>query len=353
QTCALPICLQFLRLAMLARLLDKESFGLMAMMTVVIGFGQVFADMGISNAIIHAQDSSREQLSSVYWLNIFIGVLIFLTILGCSSWIAVFYSEPRLKSLMPCAAVIFLIVPAGQQFQVLMQKNFQFNRVAVVEIASTVFGTAVAIAAAYLKQGVFSLILGQITTALTNALLLVAFTWNRWRPTRHFAFSDLKGYVSFGLYQMGERSLNYFSWNLDKMLIEKILGAGSLGIYSVAYQIMIRPLSIVNTVITRVAFPTFSTIQDEDARLKRGYLKMIQMIAFITIPLYLGMLVVAAPLVTFLLGPGWLQAVEVLQILSIVGAFYSLGNPIGSLLLAKGKPNIGFWFNGLGLGVYT
>ena len=80
---------------------------------------------------------------------------------------------------------------------------------------------------------------------------------------------------------------------------------------------------------------------------------MIQMIAFITIPLYLGTLVVAAPLVTFLLGPGWPQAVEVLQILSIVGAFYSLGNPIGSLLLAKGKPNIGFWFNGLGLGVYT
>ena len=345
--------LQFFRLAILARLLDKESFGLMAMMMVVIGFGQAFADMGISNAIIHRQNSSREQLSSLYWLNLFAGILIFLTILGCSSWIAVFYSEPRLENLMPWAALIFLIIPAGQQFQVLMQKDLQFNRLAIVEIASTGFGTVVAIAAAYMRQGVFSLILGQIATAMTNALLLVALAWNAWRPAWHFAFSDLGGYASFGLYQMGERSLNYFSWNLDKMLIGKILGAEPLGVYSVAYQIMIRPLSIVNAVITRVAFPVFSAIQDEDARLKRGYLKMIEMIAFITIPLYVGMLVVATPLVIFLLGPGWQQAVEVLKILSILGAFYSLANPIGSLLLAKGKANIGFWFNALGLGVYT
>lgn len=345
--------LQLLRLAVLARLLDRNSFGLMAMMMVVIGLGQVFQDVGVSNAIIQRSGSTREQLSSLYWLNVLAGFLIFGLILLVTPWVAAFYSEPRIHHLMFWAALIFLIGPVGQQFQILLQKELQFKRLALVEMAAVLLGSVAAVCAAWMQQGVFALILGQILTAASSSLLVALLSWKVWHPLWHFRWSDLGGYVSFGLYQMGERCLNYLAWNIDKLLIGRVLGAEALGLYSVAYQIMIRPLNVINPVVTRVAFPVFSTIQEDDERLKRGYLTIIQLLAFVSIPVYLGMLVTADPLVSILLGARWGPVAPVLQVLCVLGIFYSLGNPIGSLLLSKGKANVGFWFNVVGLIVYA
>jgi len=345
--------LQLLRLAVLARLLDRNSFGLMAMMTVVIGLGQMFQDVGVSNAVIQRKGGSREELSSLYWLNVLAGFLIFGFIVLFSPWIAAFYGEPRIRSLMFWAALIFLIGPIGQQFQILLQKELQFKRLALIEMAAVLLGSMASVWAAWKQQGVFALILGQILTAAFSSLLVALLMWKVWHPSWHFRWGDLRGYVSFGLYQMGERCLNYVAWNMDKLLIGKVLGPEPLGLYSVAYQIMIRPLSVINPVVTRVAFPVFSTIQQDDERLKRGYLKIIQLLAFVSIPVYLGILVTADPLVSILLGARWRPVAPVLQVLCVLGIFYSLGNPIGSLLLSKGKANVGFWFNVIGLIVYA
>ena len=345
--------LQLLRLAVLARLLDRNSFGLMAMITVVIGLGQLFQDVGVSNAIIQRSGGNREQLSSLYWLNVVAGLLIFGLVLLFAPWVAVFYGEPRIHGLMFWAAFIFLIGPFGQQFQILLQKELQFKRLAIVEMAGIALGSVVAVWAAWMQQGVFALVLGQIIAAISSSLLAAMLCWKVWHPLWHFRWGDVRGYVSFGLYQMGERCLNYLAWNTDKLLIGKVLGADDLGLYSVAYQIMIRPLLVINPAVTRVAFPVFSTIQQDDERLKRGYLQVIQLLAFVSIPVYLGMLVTADSLVSFLLGPRWAGVTTVLQILCVLGIFYSLSNPIGSLLLSKGKANVGFWFNVVGLLVYV
>jgi O-antigen/teichoic acid export membrane protein len=344
--------LQFLRLAILARLLDRESFGLMAMMTVVIGFAQAFQDMGMSNAIIHRKEITRDQLSSLYWLNLFVGMVLFLSVIMLSPWLAMFYEERRIASLMPWVALVFLITPLGQLFHILMQRELQFAQMAAIEITSSLAGFLVAILSAWLNHGIFSLILGQLAAAITAMTLLWLSAQPNWRPQWHFAFSNVRGYLQFGAYQLGERSLNYISWNLDKLLIGKLLGTEALGLYSVAYQLMIRPLSVIGPVITRVAFPVFSTIQNENERLKRGYAQVLRLIAFVSAPVYLGLIAVAEPFVLLFLGARWQPVSDVLPILCILGVFYSISNPIGSLLLAKGKPSIGFWFNAVGLVAY-
>lgn len=345
--------IQFLQLAVLARVLQPNDFGLMAMVMVVIGFASAFADMGISNAIIHHQTANQTQLSSLYWLNIFAGSGVCLTVVILAPIISQLYHEPRLTHLMFWAALIFLITPLGQQFQILFQKALNFRILAGSDVIASILGFVISVFAALHGQGVFALIWGQLTTAACRSALLMSLGWSAWRPSIYLNLKDLEGFVSFGLYQMGERSINYFAWNMDKLLIGGLLGATPLGIYNVAYQLMVRPFMVLNPILTRVAFPVFASIQNDDRRLSRGYIKLSQLIAFANFPIYFCMFALAQPLILLLLGPQWQPAIAVFQILVWLGALYSLGNPIGSLLLAKGRADLGFWMNVGGLTVYA
>ncbi|NJK40812.1 MAG: MOP flippase family protein [Acaryochloridaceae cyanobacterium SU_2_1] len=197
-----------------------------------------------------------------------------------------------------------------------------------------------------------SLVWGQLATSIFRSVLLAYRGWSIWQPILIFKINDLKGFLGFSLYQMAERSINYAAWNLDKLLVGKVLGPLSLGFYNIAFQLMMRPFMALNPIMTKVAFPVFASIQDDNERLRRGYIKMIQWIALINTPIYLGMLVMAEPLIALLLGPNWNPSVTIFQILSVLGILYSLGNPLGSLLLAKGRADLGFWINILGVIVY-
>jgi len=337
--------LGFIQLAILAHVLSRADFGLMAMITAVLGLAQVYADMGVSNAIIYRRDTARDQLSSLYWLTVFSGVAVFTATVAVSPLVGLFYREPRLASLVRWAAILFLVMPWGQQFQILFQKELKFRRLATIEIISAVAGTCVAVTLAFAHTGVYALVFGQVANASAKSCLLVALGWRRWAPQLHFRRSDLKGYVGFGMFQMGERTLNYFAANLDYLLIGRFLGPTPLGVYSIAYQLVVVPLMRVNPILTRVAFPVFSRRQDDDSALQRGYLELAELIAFVAFPLLLGLAITAPVAVAVFFGERWQASVPLIQILALMGAVKALGNPSGSLLLAKGRADIGFYWN--------
>jgi len=337
--------LQFVTLAVLARLLSPSDFGLMGMVMVVIGFGRLFADMGISNAIIYRQDVTREELSSLYWLNILAGIVIFFIVCGACPFITAFYHEPRLSNLIYLSSLIFLITPFGQQFQILLQKELKFDQLAKIEIISYFANSVSAITLAILGMGVFSLIWGQLAGTSMRVLLFFRWGWNHWSPTLHFYKRNLKGYVSFGLYQMGEKAVNYFNSNLDYLLIGSLLGMKALGYYTLAYNLVLRPSQRINSVITRVAFPIFSKVQNDIKRLKRGYLKVLQLLSIVNFPLMVGFAMVAPIAVPIIFGEQWLPSIVLIQILTIVGLLRSIGNPVGSLVLSKGRADLGFKWN--------
>jgi lipopolysaccharide exporter len=336
---------QVFQVAILAHLLAPEDFGLMAMVTIVVGFAQAFGDMGVSNAIIHRQDATHEQLSSLYWVNILTGVLLFITIYATTPLIVFLFTEPRLGDLIPWVALVFLITPVGQQFQVLLEKELQFDRLTTIEVAASAASAGVAFAAAWSGEGVYSLVWATLTASGVQAVALAIMGWRRWRPSLRLRSADLKGYLSFGAYQMGERSINYLGWRLDKILIGNLMGAQALGYYQIAYELMLRPFYVLNPVITRVAFPVFSRIQTDDERLRSGYLEVTSLIASLMMPTYWVLMVLAEPFVMVLLGPNWQPIVHLFQILCLLGFIYSIGNPLGTVLLAKGRADIGFSLN--------
>lgn len=337
--------LQFVTLAILARLLSPSDFGLMGMVMVVIGFARLFADMGISGAIIHRQDATREQLSSLYWLNIIAGTAVFFIVCAFIPLIAAFYHEPRLSNLMYLAALVFLITPFGQQFQILMQKELQFNHLAKIDIIRSLTNSMVVIILAFRGMGVFSLVWGQLAGASLQVLLFSYWGWRHWRPHWHFSRRDLKGYISFGLYRTGGMAANYITSNLDYLLIGSILGAKSLGYYTLAYNLILKPSSRINPIITKVAFPVFSKVQNDLYRLKRGYLKVLQLLSSVNFPIMVGLAVVAPVAVPVIFGEQWLPSVILIQILTIVGLLRSTDNPVGSLLLARGRADMSLKWN--------
>lgn len=336
---------QIIQLAILARLLEPTDFGLIALVMVVIGFSQMFIDMGLSNAIIYKQKISIEQLSSLYWLNVLIGIMFFVLLIFSSPLIAKIYEDPKLTTLINIVAITFLIKPWGQQFMVLLQKNLQFNAIAIIDIISRFFSFLVIIILAYNDFGVYSLAIGSIVFSIISTIGYNYYGRNLYKPKLYMNVKQLKDFLSFGLFQMGEKIIQYFSTQFDTLLIGKLLGVEMLGVYNVAKNLVSKPSSIINPIVTKVTFPLMSKFNDDITQLKSVFLKMMNFLAYANFPVYLLIAVLAKPIIFLMFGKEWEEAIPIVQILSITFLLLSIGNPSGSLLLSRGKANIAFYWN--------
>jgi len=342
---AINMFLQFLTLVTLSRLLSPEDFGLLGMVMVIVGFSQSFADMGVGGAIIHKQNSTPEELSTLYYLNIFTGFLLAFFLIIFAPFIASFYHESRLINLIYWISLIFFVIPFGIQFQMLLQKNLSFKMLAIIEITGNFLGAVVSIILAILKFGVLSIILGQIVLYSSKSILFAIQGFSHWRPIRYFNLKEVKDYITFGLYQMGERSITYFGSYLDYLLIGKFLGAETLGYYSIAHQFVTIPFQKLNPILTKVLFPVLAKIQHNNEKLKIAYFTSLKYLVYIIFPIICGIALLARPVVLLFLGEKWLPSVILIQLLALVAIFRARSNPIGSLLLAKGRADLGFKWN--------
>ena len=343
-TIALTV-LQFGQVTVLARILTPTEFGLVGMVTILINLFNIFSDLGVSNAIIYKQEDDRKKLSSLYWLNIFFGILLCIILLLSKNLIIAYYNEPRLEGIIALSSIIFLINPIGQQFQFLFQKEFQFKTIGKIEIFSGVLGTITAIYLAFNGFKEFSMIYGLIINASVKSLSLFILGCKKWRPLLYFKLSDIKEHLTFGIYTVGDNFLNFFSTNLGNIIIGGALGARALGFYTLAYQLVIFPISKLNPIITKVAFPVFSKIGGDKLHLKSGYLNIMDIISSVNFPLLVGLLVTSDSIIPIVYGSGWEVTIQLIKLLCIVGILRSLGNPLGSLLMSQGRADLGFKLN--------
>jgi O-antigen/teichoic acid export membrane protein len=315
------------------------------MMTVVIGLVGCLANAGVTNAIIYHQDATPEELSSLYWLNFLVGIALFILILFARPLAVAFFDEPRLSIYLPFVATSFLVLPAGQQFRVLLRKELEFEILTRINVFATSIACAMAIGIAFFGFGTWSLIFRPIVISFvaSGCLFYVGFRRD-WLPSFHFLAGNVRKYLGFGSFQIGERVFGNILRNVDYLVIGRFIGPEALGFYSLAYDLITLPLSKINPVIGGVAFPTFAKMQSDDSWLKSAYLTMLRYISTFTFPIMAGMFMIAPYFIPAIYGPQWSPAIPVLQILCVVGALKSLGNPVGSLLLAKGRADIGFYF---------
>jgi len=337
--------IQFGQLAVLAHLLVPEDFGLMAVVIATMAFIQIFSDAGISNAIIHFQDISSEQLSSLYWLNVVVSVVL-AALLACSShWIAMWYGHLEIQFLLLLTSITLIFGALSQQIRIVAQKELRFSGLAKIDIASVLLGFVVAITFAVNDAGVFSLVVGGLASSILGCCLLWGYMSNGWRPMLRLRLGEIEKFLSYGFYMVGNNLVSMFNSQIDVLLGGRLIGMHDLGLYSVPKELSLRISGIINPIVTQVGLPVMAKSQDDKALLKTIYLKTMLMTASINCPIYIALVIFSPVLVPMIFGDKWQGSVVLLQIFAVYGLLRSLGNPAGSLLFAVGKAKLAFKWN--------
>ena len=271
---ATGVASEFFHTIVLARYLSPADFGLMAMALVIIRFGNTVSDMGISNAIIQKKDATSSQLSTLFWINALIGLVIFLLIFLFRHVICNFYNEDQLINVISFCSTIFLIFPAGQFSRSLLLKNLHFREVSLINIFSFITISSLTIYLAYLNFGVYSLVFGYLAGELIRSILLYTISAKTWSP--HFTFNphEISHFIKFGAYNTGDKIANFFNVYFIDLMIGSLLGSSALGYYALSYNIVLRPITVINTIASKVAFPILSSLQQHKQKIKSGYMKI-------------------------------------------------------------------------------
>jgi O-antigen/teichoic acid export membrane protein len=331
----------------LARLLTPSDFGVIALAWAVIGLVRCWADVGISNALIHHQESTDEELSTLYWLSIVSGAVLYLGIVLCAPVIAVVFNEPQLQGVLTITGVSLVVIPWGNQYQYLFQKELQFKTIACAELVPRALGVVVALVMALQGRGVYAFVGSYLLYVSLKSAVLILAGLKMWRPRAVLRFNTVRSYIRFGLYQMGERTINFFSANVDYLIIGKCLGAVSLGYYKIAYELVTVPLKLINPIINNISFPVFAKRQKDDEAIRRGFLLALTAVVAVSVPLLVGCAAVAPLFIRVVYGEQWAPVAVVVQLLFVMGVFKAIGNCGGSVLLAKGRVDLGFKWNAI------
>lgn len=326
--------LQMATLLVMTRLLAPREFGLIATLGVFVNLANVLANLGTAQAVVHVDRPEPRLLSSLFWLNMAVGALLFL-LMGLLAWpVAWFYGEPALRQLLQALSLAFVLNAAANVHRALLEKRMLFGRVSAIELLSVCVASGLGIGAGALGWGAWSLVLMALVQPAVLAIG-VALAGD-FRPRLHFARTDLQRVWRYASHLTLFEIVNYFSRNADAFLIAKVFGAQALGLYSLAYRVMLYPLDNTSRVVVRVLFPALSELKHDDERFRSAYLKAIGAIAAITFPLMAGLLATANALVAVAFDARWHGLATLLMIFAPVGLVQSVVSTVGVIFNAKG-----------------
>lgn len=308
-------------------------------------FVQIFADMGVSSAIIHHRDISRDQLSSLYWLNVLIGSALTMVIIVASPFISALYDEPRLLSILMLMSTTLVIGAFGQQFRVLAEKNLEFAPLMGIDAVGGIVGFAVVVGSALAGAEVYALVWGTLAGAAVMTLLSWWLLSKSYRPSFRIRIAEIRPFVNYGIYMVGNNLANTLNSQADVLMGGRWLSISALGVFSLPRDLSLRIQFLINSVVTRVGFPVMAQAQNDPVLLKSIYLKTLRMTASINFPIYLGIAAFTPEIVNVLFGNKWTESVSLLQVLALWGLVRSTLNPAGSLIFAIGRVRLAFFWN--------
>ncbi|MFJ3455758.1 colanic acid undecaprenyl disphosphate flippase WzxC [Scandinavium goeteborgense] len=339
------IGLGLVQMTVLARVIDNHQFGLLTVSLVIIALADTLSDFGIANSIIQRKEISHLELTTLYWLNVALGIVVFALVFSLSGVIAGVLHNPDLAPLMRTLSFAFVVIPHGQQFRALMQKELEFSKIGMIETSAVLAGFTFTVVSAHFWPLAMTAILGYLVNSAVRTLLFGWFGRRIYRPGLHFSLASVSSNLRFGAWLTADSIINYVNTNLSTLVLARILGASVAGGYNLAYNVAVVPPMKLNPIITRVLFPAFAKIQDDTAKLRVNFYKLLSVVGIINFPVLLGLMVVSNNVVPLVFGEKWVSIVPILQLLCVVGLLRSVGNPIGSLLMAKARVDISFKFN--------
>ncbi|HEX3625635.1 MAG TPA: lipopolysaccharide biosynthesis protein, partial [Verrucomicrobiae bacterium] len=332
----------------LARLLTPRDFGLVAMVSTLMGFLGVFKDAGLSIATVQRDGINHAQVSNLFWVNVVVSGLVSALVVVSAPLLGWFYREPLLVWITLPLASVFLLAGMAVQHTALLSRQMRFKAIAAIQIGSVLAGVIAGVGAAWLNFGYWSLVWMNLTTSIVSLLL----TWVAcpWRPQFFKRRSGTRSLLNLGANLTAGTFIYTLAFRLDGLLIGRVWGAASLGLYSRASAMLSRPLGQFIAPIEAVVIPAFSRLQAQPDRYRQNFIPLYEGMALASF-FFTGMFfALARPLTLVVLGPKWEQATIIFAALS----FASLQTPLGQcatwLINSQGRGKDALsasWINGI------
>ncbi len=333
------------KLSVLARYLSVDDFGLMALVTFVLGFLNLFMDLGFTSAILHKQNITRKEYSSLYWLNILFSMLLYILIILISDFVANFYNEKELTVLIPLMGISILFFALGNQYKIIEQKKLNFKNITIVEVFASISGMILAVFLAVNSFGVYALVYSAL---LQYGISNLIFFLNGTKKSRLIFYLDFKKTIPFlkiGIYHIGSEVINYFNRDLDILIIGKFFGTDILGGYSLAKQLIRRPLQIVGPVINRVSMSVFPKFQSNNEKLIEFFKKLFTVSGIVNAGIYGSMVISAHWLIILFYGDRLLNIVIYLQLFALVTYLRAMAGNVAVLVITTGRTDYNLAWN--------
>ena len=323
------IAVQIVVTAILARLLSPADYGVVAIATIFIVFFNLLSDIGIGPAIIQFKDLNRNDLSNIFSFTAYVGLIISV-VFFCCSWIIADYYEN--DSIVPVCQLLSLtiffnclnIVPLNIQYK---KKRFKF--LATVALLSQIVTAVIAIILALMSFGVYALVIQQIVSV--TILFFIIYLQDKLPLHIRIDINPLKRIMSFSLFQFLFNIVNYYSRNLDKLLIGKFIGLESLGQYEKSYRLMMMPLQNLSFAVTPVMQPFFSNYQNDLHAMAEKYKRILELLSYIGFPLSILLFFTGRELILIFFGGQWEDAILPFRILALTVGLQILNGTAGSI----------------------
>jgi len=334
------IGIQVLCTFIIAQFVAPSAFGLVSMMSIFLAFSTILIDSGFSQAIIHEQNVTNEDESSIFWFNILLGGVVYGAFYAVAPLIAAFYHEPQLTLLIRVAftALIFQSLIVVQQG--LLFKQIDFKAVSKISFWAVLLSGVAGIVVSYLRRDVW----GLIVQNLTFAVLQTAFFWfySHWRPQLRFRMACVRKYLRFSMNLLGSNMLAAITDNLANLVVGRTYSTTILGHYTMANKIPYLTSGTVCYGIKRVSYSMMSQFQHDDARLASYSQRVVGTAFWILAPIMVVLFVFAKPFIALLFPAAWAPAAIYLRYFSVIGLVFCFSDVNQDILLVKGRTDLLF-----------
>ncbi len=324
----------FLSTIILARLLSKDDFGIVGYALVFTNFLDVLRDLGIGSAVIYHEEDPRA-FDTAFWLVLVFGISLFGITWVAAPLVGAFFRDDRAILVTRMLALTFPISAIGKIHDVQLRKKLAFDKVFIPNLARNIGKASLSIGCALLGFGVWSLVIGNVGAVVVSVIALWIVL--PWRPSLRFDRKNAKDLFSYGTGILTVNILAYFLRDSDALFVGRFLGTTALGVYSLAFRIPEILILEFSNVIHGVSFPAFVKMRNDPSVLRDGFLKSTAYLSYVTIPVGLGLALVSRPFVLTFFSEKWIEAIPVLQAISIYALIFSLSYNAGSVYKAKGQ----------------
>ena len=327
-------------IAVLARLLTPEDFGVAAMAGILLTLFQLVGDWGLTTASTQRRSVDHYQISNLFWINTVIG----LTLAGIAALLspvmALIFDEPRLTGAAIVLALTLVAIGLGAQHEALMNRRLRYTSLQMISVGSAAIGIAVGVTAALAGAGFWSLICMHVTTQ--GARTVLYWIVLDWRPSRARPEIDVRPVLSFATGLVPSRLLYYLSRRFGTILLGAVGGATDVGLFHQAQNVAMMPASYLVQPLQRVVPASLSRLQDDTSAFERMFVHTLTMITVCGCGM-LGFMAAEAPaLVGLVLGPQWMSTIPIARWLTLAGMAFLVAVATGWVFVSLGAGGVLF-----------